>query len=319
MPRDGSRRRPARFPAIAVVAAALTLILAPRALLAGLSSPPPLLPRRGAPQGPRAEAAAVPDPVPAAAAAHGLLEDLVNLAASSSEQELNARVDADFGKLTPDDLNALQGRLETADVGSRPQLELLTRSIQASMEKRMEQAKLDIDSLLMSSGDIDDNIRRCLERQDSPLPIMAVLQMNIGKARRDGLQKQEQALVFIFSKINAELERKVPVANRVLTRMLSIGESAERREFLRGHLSQQGADEAGPEALAGAIVQLVADVERRFADGGAGFGGESREGTLELLRQVALDAGVVVGEVSGEEAQGVFSEQLGPLFEALSK
>jgi len=292
---------------VATVAAASVLVIASRASQAFVVD---ALPRHSPrPRAGLSLAASASDSLPGAS----LLDELISTAGTASSDELAAKVDASFQQLTPDDLNALQARLAAAADDTKAQLELLTGCIQAAMEKRMAQAKLDLDSLLMSSGDIEANIRACLERQDSPLPIMAVLQMNIAKAKQDGQEMQERALTFIFAKMNAVLEERVPLASRVLMKMLSLEDRAARKALLREHLTPRAEEVEAASELTGAIVKLVADVESTYDSG------ERLKKTLELVRGVALDAGVVVGEVYGEEEQTGYTERLQPLFEALSR
>lgn len=249
------------------------------------------------------------------------MDELLHLSSTADRDELAALVDASFGRLTPQDLSALEARLKMADEDTMPHVQLLTRCIQASMERRMEVAKHDIDDLLMSSGDIDKNIRECLLRQDSPLPILAVLQMNIERAARGGQEQQVRALTYVFQNMNAELEKEVALVNRVLIRLLGMEDRSAGRELLRKHLDTRADGEAKlSEELASAIVQLVADVEQQFASVSDGSDGKNtREDTLKLVRRVAIDAAMVVNERYGEDEQGRFAQQLQPLFEALSR
>jgi len=243
-----------------------------------------------------------------------LVPGLLELAADDSEEaeaKLATEVDANFKKLTPQDLSGLQAQLAAADEASRPPLNRVANCIQKAMESRMQDATKEIEELLMSSGNIDDNIRECLARQDSALPIMAVLQMNIGRAEQAGNEKQGKALTYVFNAINRELESKVPLVNRILSRCLSTEDSNARRELLKAYVSAEGEDES---KLCAAITGLVAEADAKMA-----ADPEQRQRTLDLIRSVALDAGVVVGNVRGEEAQSAYTEGLQPLFEALCR
>jgi len=245
-----------------------------------------------------------------------VVDGLLELAKSADAKKLEARVDVDFGKLTPEDLTILQVRLGSEDDTSKEAIKALTDAIQACMGSRMESATKSLDALLMSSGNIEDNIKDCLAKQDSPLPMLAVLQLNIGKAQSAGQEKMSQALTFIYKVMSTELEKKVPPSKRVLSRALSMEASSDRRAAFRTFLSEVPAEEGL--LLGTSIVQLVADAEAQFEQAGT-TEGERRKVTLELIRGVAIDAGVVIGEAYGEEEQDNFTGQLQPLFDALSK
>jgi len=249
-----------------------------------------------------------------AAAPSGVLTELLVLA-DVEDAGLVQAVDDKFGQLTPQDLSSLDARLKNADEAEQKRLQKLQASIQASMEKRMESAKKDIDELLTSSGSIDDNIRETLEKQESPLPIMALLQMNMARAQKNGQERQLQALAYVFNGMNVELEKQVPLANRVLMRLLGMEDKGARRELLAKHVGEGG----HPKELAEAIVKLVADAEEQFATVGSGPEGQSRSGTLELIKKVAIDAALVIGEELGDSEQDEFTEQLQPLFDAMER
>jgi len=249
-----------------------------------------------------------------AAAPVGILSELLVLA-NAEDAGLAKVVDEKFGKLTPQDLSSLDARIKNADESELPRLQKLQVSIQASMEKRMESAKKDIDELLTSSGNIDDNIRNTLAKQESPLPILALLQMNMAAAQQNGQEQQLRALAYVFNGMNTELEKQVPVANRILLKLLGMEDKIARREELEKHVAQGG----NSVELAEAIVKLVADAEEQFATVGSGPEGQTRSGTLELIRKVAIDAALVIGEISGDSEQDRFTEQLQPLFDAMER
>jgi len=249
-----------------------------------------------------------------AATPSGVLTELLVLA-NAEDAGLAKAVDDKFGKLTPQDLSMLDARLKSADETEQQKFAKLQASIQVSMEKRMESAKQDIDDLLKSSGNIDDNIRETLGKQESPLPIMALMQMNMAAAQQKGQEKQLQALAYVFNGMNTELEKQVPVANRVLMKLLGMEDKQARREVLVNHVGQGG----NSKELAEAIVKLVADAEEQFATVGSGPEGETRSGTLELIRKVAIDAALMIGEELGDSEQDKFTEQLQPLFDAMER
>mmetsp|Transcript_82925 Transcript_82925/g.231250 ORF Transcript_82925/g.231250 Transcript_82925/m.231250 type:complete len:336 (-) Transcript_82925:85-1092(-) len=256
--------------------------------------------------------------------ASGTLDELIATASAAGDDQapVAAAVDAAFAQLKPDDLADLQARFAAAaqqgDEAALGSMKLLTACIQSAMETRMEKAKNDIDSLLMSSGDIDQNIRECLGQQDSPLPIMSVLQMNLERAKATKQDRQAQALSYVLRVMSAELEKDVPAANRLVSRLLRSEDSATRKDLLRGALQGSEAD-VTPAELAEALVQLVNDADRRFKlESTSEAAMQARQGTLQLIRRVAIDTGVVVGEVLGDDKQGQFTEDLQPMFEALS-
>eukprot|EP00929_Paragymnodinium_shiwhaense_P007601 TRINITY_DN11150_c1_g1_i1.p1 TRINITY_DN11150_c1_g1~~TRINITY_DN11150_c1_g1_i1.p1 ORF type:complete len:394 (+),score=87.78 TRINITY_DN11150_c1_g1_i1:65-1183(+) len=264
----------------------------------------------------------------AAASEDGFLDELILKAGLVPEDALVDAVDEGFPKIKPEDLTALQARLaaseESGDQTVQSNVVTLSKAIQVCMDKRMAQAAKDIDVLLQSSGDIDANIRECFAQQDSPLPIMAVLQMNIAKAKDSGEETQLLALEYVFKIVSAELEEKlVPPAKRVLGRLLTSSDTDARRKLLRGVLAPAQGEKLEPEELSKALVTMVADTEKQFVASGGGDGSspnaQSRAGSLELIRTAAIDAGVVVGQVCGAERQNDFTVSLRPLFEALTR
>ncbi|CAE8641579.1 unnamed protein product, partial [Polarella glacialis] len=172
----------------------------------------------------------------------GVLGELLQLATAegeSADAQLIAQVNANFGRISPQDLSDLQSKVAAADEDARPALGRLSLAIQQSMESRMAGAAKDLQELLMSSGEIQENIRNCLAKQDSPLPIMAVLQMNLAKSQQTGNKQQEQGLTFVFNAMNQILDEKVPLVSRILSRCLSTEDSSARQELLRSFLSTE--------------------------------------------------------------------------------
>lgn len=269
-----------------------------------------------------------------AALGTGVLQELIALASgpqAGDEAGVAAAVEKQFAQLTPEDLAALQGRLAAAegdDETDTTPYELLTMGVQASMDKRMQTARADIDALLQSDGDIDQNIRDCLKEQDTPLPIMAVLQMNYEKSRSSGAEEQAAAMQYVLQIMSDELESQVPLANRLINQLLGCPDAASRKTRIREILLQAdkrtfGSSKVTVKEISAALVQLVEDaVERYSKDDGseasAATNKQALKGTLELVRKVGIDCGVVVGEVNGAETQEEFVGALTPLFEALS-
>ncbi|CAE7504039.1 SIDT1 [Symbiodinium sp. CCMP2592] len=233
-----------------------------------------------------------------------------------TRQTQTSAVDASFAQLSPQDLAALQLRLSQTEASSRKPLERLLGTIQKSMEARMETATKEIEALMQSSGNIDDNIRECLQRQDSVLPIMAVLQMNIGRAQKAGNQQLEKALTYLYNIMNQEIESKVPMVNRVLSRCLSTEDSDARRELLAAYFAETAGEEEAakrPKSTASAIVGLVSEAQAQATQPGLDL-----TSALQRIRGVALDVGVVLGEVFDDKVQERFMEDIQPLFDALA-
>lgn len=257
-----------------------------------------------------------------------IVEELLSKAAWATEDALIEAVDSGFKTIKPEDLTALQARVaqaeEVGDETTKGNLVKVTQALQVCMDKRMAQAAKDIDELLQSTGDIDGNIRSCFSRQDSPLPIMAVLQMNMAKAKETGQETQLMALEYVFKIVSSELEEKlVPPAKRVLGRLLTSDDTAARRKLLKGVLAPEMGQSIDPDELSEALVQMVEDTEKVYEESGKGGAGspnaESRAGSLELIQSAAIDAGVVIGQVHGPERQSSFTSSLRPLFEALTR
>mmetsp|Transcript_14062 Transcript_14062/g.30430 ORF Transcript_14062/g.30430 Transcript_14062/m.30430 type:complete len:307 (-) Transcript_14062:45-965(-) len=250
-----------------------------------------------------------------------VLDMLMSKAESADKAELDAVVDKEFPRLTPEDMTLLQSRFANAVDDDKPTMEALTLSIQAAMEGRMQKARKEIDTLLQSSGDIGQNIRDVLKNQDTPIPMISLLQINIQQAAKNGNKQQEQALTYILQVMAQEMQQQVPPTTRLLSRLLSTETSEERRSLLRAHLSTMAEDKGGNEGamldLSSAIVSVVADAEMQFETNSVPA--ETRKQTLELIRNIALDAGVVVGDLGGDELQGQFTDKLQPLFDALSR
>eukprot|EP00434_Breviolum_minutum_P035522 symbB.v1.2.031447.t2/scaffold3649.1/size52700/3 len=155
---------------------------------------------------------------------------------------------------------------------------------------------------MQSSGNIEANIRDCLDRQENVLPIIAVLQMNIARAQKAQNQQLERALTFLYNTINEQMESQVPMVNR---------DSDARRELLKAYFAEESEEEEKPQLMAQAIVGLVKE-----AQGQRGQKGFDLKSALERIREVALDVGVVQGEVCAPEVQDTFMEDMEPLFDA---
>jgi len=99
---------------------------------------------------------------------------------------------------------------------------------------------------------------------------------------------------------------------KVISRLISTEDQGARQGLLQGVLEAQEGIKVGD--LASELLQLVEDAEARFSDPATA---PQKEATLELIKGVSFDAGVVIGEVFGDDEQEDFSEQMMPLFIAL--
>jgi len=246
-----------------------------------------------------------------AASGAQFLNEVQSLAVTADEAELNSYVDVNFARLKSEDMNVLQMLVGSDDEAVKAKWTPVMVAVQASMERRMDAARSDINDLMMSSGNIDENIVKCLAKQDNPLPILAVLSLNVARASK-GSNKQYQALTYILNAMNAELEKKVPLVKKVISRLISTEDQGARQGLLQGVLEAQEGIKVGD--LASELLQLVEDAEARFSDPATA---PQKEATLELIKGVSFDAGVVIGEVFGDDEQEDFSEQMMPLFIAL--
>lgn len=236
-----------------------------------------------------------------------MLDKLIEAANDSNgdKAKLATIVEENFGGLRPQDMARLQTLVASSSTDEAVQL--LVICMQESMDKRMATAAQELGALLASSGDIEANIRECVQKQDSPLPILTVLQMNLQKAAADGDEQKAQALEFVFTRMNAELEKSAPPANKLLGQVLPL-ENEERKAVLKEALAP-GA-EVSPEDFAAALVDLVpAAVE---ASKGDGVGAT----TLTLIREIAKTAGILTKELHGAEKRTEYMTVLKPLFEA---
>lgn len=233
--------------------------------------------------------------------------------AESEDEALDTEVDANFKSISPQDMAALQLQLAQTEGDARKPIQRLLGSIQKAMESRMAAVTKDIEALMQSSGNIKENIQECLQKQESVLPIIAVLQMNIARARKAENEQLDRALTFLYTTINEELESKVPMVNRVLSRCLSTEDAEPRRELLKAYFAEDS-EEDKPQLMVDALLGLVKEAQAQ--KGQKGF---DLKGALTRIREVALDVGVAQGEVcEDEEVSQKFSEAMGPLTDALA-
>jgi len=269
----------------------------------------------------------------------GILEELLELVESAPADEgetLAARVDAEFARISPEDLSELQMMIGK-DGGASNKAKAVTHAIQAALDKRMAAARDAIQELIAnSSGDINLGIRNCLKKQDNPLPLLQVLQLNIAQAQSEGREDKLRALLHINTVINEELEKKVSRVRGLLNKLLRMDDAGIRDNLLRHHLTPMqvaapSEDLAGnevdgtpqlvaalvpPDRLASAISQLISDVDRQLK-AVVGEADETRFDTIERIRLIAKEARLVVGEVYGEAEMHSFGAELTPAFTAL--
>lgn len=283
-----------------------------------------------------ASEAAVEEEAPA-----GILGELLELASSAAEdggQSLAARIDEDFAQISPEDLSELQMMMGRSD-STVDQAAAVAAGIQAALDKRMSAAKNDIEELISSAhGDVNVGIRKCLKKQESPLPMLIVLQLNIEQAKSEGSAGEEKmrALLHINTVINEELEKKASRVQGLLNKLLRIDDAGIRDNLLRHHLTpvevaappddpfDEGLDAAPPQLaaalvppsrLAMGISQLIGNIDRqlRVAVGET----DDRFEMTERIRSVAKEARLIIGEVYGEAEMNAFGADLTPAFTAL--
>lgn len=270
-----------------------------------------------------------------------IIDDLLLLAAEKDGGEaLRARVDADFAKITPEDLSDIQmqvrdGNLE--DAAASPAYAVVM-AIQAAVDMRMTSARNAIEDLIkngLAQGDIHIGIRKCLKQADSPLPLLIVLQLNIEQAQKEGDENKLRALMHIYSTMNEEMEKKVSRVRALLNKLLRMDDPNIRSNILRHHLGptevaaapspfddeeetqpQLTAALVPPSRLASAMADLVNDVDRQMK-AAVGEGDEARFETLDRIRTIAKEARIIIGELYGDGEMDKFGADLTPAFNTL--
>ncbi|CAE8672159.1 unnamed protein product, partial [Polarella glacialis] len=228
-----------------------------------------------------------------------LLSELLELG-SDGGPALESSVEEHFANISPEDLSELHRKAQVeGQEGSAARA--VAEAIQASVQKRMVAAKEVIQELLYTkAGDVNLLIRKTLKAQDSPLPILMVLQANMADAQAEGDTGKTQVLMHIHTVMNEELEKKVPRVKSLLSKLLRIEDVSIRNNLLRHHLTPVEVaaapmlDDDGPGDLkaalvppnrfAAAITQLVNDVDRQIV-AVVGKEDESRFETLDRIRQ----------------------------------
>jgi len=272
-----------------------------------------------------------------------IIADLLKLAAEAEAdggEALKARVDADFAKITPEDLSDIQMQVNAgnSEVDTASPAYAVITAVQAAVDKRMSSATRAIEDLIKSGiaqGDIHIGIRKCLKQADSPLPLLIVLQLNIAQAQKEGNEDKLRALMHIYSTMNEEMEKRVSRVRALLNKLLRMDDVNIRANILRHHLGptevaaapspfddleetqpQLTAALVPPDRLASAISDLVVDVDRQMK-ASVGEKDEARFETLDRIRTIAKEARLIIGELYGDGAMNKFGADLAPAFNTL--
>lgn len=281
--------------------------------------------------------------------ADGIFKELLELArAAESDDEgvaaVAARVDADFARISPEDVSDLQMELarEGSDSTAFSPGKVVADAIQAALDKRMASAKDTLEDLLENhQGDIGQGIRKCLKTMENPLPLLMVLQLNIQQSMSEGREDKMRALTHIYTVINEELEKKVSRVRGLLNKLMRMDDPGIRDRLLRHHMkplevaappdTEQlqpppgGDDESKPSLMAAlvppgrlaeAIVQMLGDVDRQMLVM-MGTDDEARYEILDRVRTIAKEARLVIADIYGEAEMKSFSEELMPAFRPL--
>jgi len=256
-------------------------------------------------------------------------------APTSSWDALLARVNEDLAKISPEAITELQMELSQKAASDAPELssgtETLVKAIQTAVESRMAAAKEDLERLIENnSGNVNKDVQKVLKRQESPLPLLMVLRLNIEQAQRDGDEDKVRACMHINTVVNEELEKKAPRVGGMLNRLLRMEDAGIRQNILRHHLTPvevgvvAGDDDTPglmaapvpPSRLADAISDLVTNINLQLKVGG-GDVDEMRFDTIDRVREIAKEARFVIHELYGEGAMNDFGAALTPAFREL--
>lgn len=265
-----------------------------------------------------------------------MLTELLQLARDPArEAELAERVDADIGRFLPEDMTELRMMVSNPDPEQAAGAKAVANALEGAIGRRMENAKKVLEDMINSSvnaerGDIDVRIRKCLKDQDSPLPLLMVLQLNIAQAQNDGDEDKLRAMLHVYTVMNEELEKKVSRVRALVNKLMRMEDANIRANLLRHHLTPMevapSSDPDGPPGLMAAMVppnrlamgisELVQNVDRSLK-AIVGEDEEARFEMIERIRQVAKEARAIIGEVYSEGQMNTFSADLTPAFTAL--
>ena len=257
-----------------------------------------------------------------------LLPELLELAADGGSA-LEERLEEVFAQVSPDDLASLRMKVADPEAADHLAAQRLGDAIQLAMTRRLTDAKNVLEGLIQEAdGDVNLKIRKMLKSVESPLPILMVLQLNIGEAQASADGERLQVLMHISTVMQEELEKKSSRVRGMLNKLLRIEDENIRNNILRDQLTPvevAGAPEGGtplmaamvpPDRLAPAIASLVQEVDRQMV-AVLGPDDEGRYETMDRIRQVAKQARLIIGEVYGQGLMDTFSADLTPAFHTL--
>eukprot|EP00931_Biecheleriopsis_adriatica_P111315 TRINITY_DN8567_c0_g1_i1.p1 TRINITY_DN8567_c0_g1~~TRINITY_DN8567_c0_g1_i1.p1 ORF type:complete len:369 (+),score=85.27 TRINITY_DN8567_c0_g1_i1:25-1131(+) len=261
-----------------------------------------------------------------------LLPELLSLAAGDSAA-LEARIEEEFARISPEDLSELHMKAGNADSDDHEAARAVGAALQKSLHSRLGAATEVLTDLIENSqGDVNQRVRKTLKSIESPLPVLMVLQLNIAQAQQKGDAEYLKVLMHLNTVISEELEKKLSRVRGLLNKLLRIEDEGIRNNILRHHLEPMevpgapdldgdGGDKlmaalVPPSRLAPAISQLVRDVDRQMV-AVLGPDDDARYETMERIRQVAKQARLVIGEVYGEGEMNTFGADLTPAFSTL--
>eukprot|EP00435_Cladocopium_sp_Y103_P051482 s577_g16.t1 len=270
--------------------------------------------------------AAVPE-TGTAADEESLLPELLELAADGGSA-LEERLEEVFAQVSPDDLASLRMKVADPNAADHLAAQRLGDAIQVAMTRRLTDAKNVLEELIQQAdGDVNLKIRKMLKSVESPLPILMVLQLNIGEAQASADGERLQVLMHISTVMQEELEKKSSRVRGMLNKLLRIEDENIRNNILRDQLTPVEvagapggtplmAAQVPPDRLAPAIASLVQEVDRQMV-AVLGPDDEGRYETMDRIRQVAKQARLIIGEVYGQGLMDTFSADLTPAFHTL--
>ena len=256
-----------------------------------------------------------------------LLPELLDLAADGGSA-LEERLEEVFAQVSPDDLASLRMKVADPEAADHLAAQRLGDAIQMAMTRRLTDAKNVLEELIQEAdGDVNLKIRKMLKSVESPLPILMVLQLNIGEAQASADGERLQVLMHISTVMQEELEKKSSRVRGMLNKLLRIEDENIRNNILRDQLTpvEVAGAEGGtplmaamvpPDRLAPAIASLVQEVDRQMV-AVLGPDDEGRYETMDRIRQVAKQARLIIGEVYGQGLMDTFSADLTPAFHTL--
>lgn len=261
------------------------------------------------------------------------LPELLALGATN-DPSLAARIEEVFGKLSPEDLSEIHLKATATQGDDKVAAETVGNAIQAAIQSRMASAKEVLTDLIENSdGDVNVRIKRILKAQESPLPLIMVLQLNIAQAQQEGDSQKAQVLIHMNTVVTEEMEKKAPRVRSLINKLVRIDDENIRDNLLRHHLTpvEVGAapamdEEDGgsklmaapvtPSKLGAGIAEVVSELDRQLK-AVLGEEADQRFETLERIRLVAKQARFVIGDIYSEGEMDSFSTDLTPTFGTL--